>query len=119
MAGLIPQSFIDDLLARTDIIDVISERVSLKKSRPQPIKALCPFHKEKSPSFTANQEKQFYYCFGCGASGNALGFVMDHDHVDFPEAVETLAKRAGMQVPRESGTQQKRERYDTLYQLLE
>ena len=102
---------------RTDIIDVISERISLKKAGRNH-QALCPFHKEKSPSFTANQDKQFYYCFGCGASGNALGFVMDHDHTDFPEAVETLAKRAGMQVPRESGTQQKRERYDTLYQLL-
>ena len=117
MAGLIPQSFIDDLLARTDIIDVISERITLKKSGRNH-QALCPFHKEKSPSFSANQDKQFYYCFGCGASGNAVGFVMDHDHVDFPEAVETLARRAGMQVPRESGNVQKRERYDTLYKLL-
>ncbi|WP_230460535.1 DNA primase [Sansalvadorimonas verongulae] len=118
MAGLIPQSFIDDLLARTDIIDVIGERITLKKSGRNH-QALCPFHKEKSPSFSANQDKQFYYCFGCGASGNAVGFVMDHDHVDFPEAVETLARRAGMQVPREnSGSVQKRERYDTLYKLL-
>ena len=119
MAGLIPQSFIDDLLARTDIIDVISERITLKKSGRNH-QALCPFHKEKSPSFSANQDKQFYYCFGCGASGNAVGFVMDHDHVDFPEAVETLARRAGMQVPRESNSSavQKRERYDTLYKLL-
>lgn len=117
MAGLIPQSFIDDLLARTDIIDVISERITLKKSGRNH-QALCPFHKEKSPSFSANQDKQFYYCFGCGASGNAVGFVMDHDHVDFPEAVETLARKAGMQVPRESGSVQKRERYDTLYKLL-
>ncbi len=118
MAGLIPQSFIDDLLARTDIIDVIGERISLKKSGRNH-QALCPFHKEKSPSFSANQDKQFYYCFGCGVSGNAVGFVMDHDHVDFPEAVEMLARRAGMQVPREAGTLEKRERYDSLYQQLD
>ncbi len=117
MAGLIPQNFIDDLLSRSDIIDVISERITLKKAGRNH-QALCPFHKEKSPSFSANQDKQFYYCFGCGASGNAVGFVMDHDHVDFPEAVEMLARRAGMQVPRESGTIEKRERYDALYKQL-
>ncbi|CAM3761013.1 DNA primase [Parendozoicomonas haliclonae] len=118
MAGLIPQGFIDDLLARTDIIDVIGERMTLKKAGRNH-QGLCPFHKEKSPSFTANQDKQFYYCFGCGASGNAMGFVMDFDHVDFPEAVEMLARRAGMQVPREaSASPEKRERYDTLYNQL-
>ncbi|WP_281646134.1 DNA primase [Parendozoicomonas sp. Alg238-R29] len=117
MAGLIPQNFIDDLLARTDIVDVISERITLKKSGRNH-QALCPFHKEKSPSFSANQEKQFYYCFGCGASGNAMGFVMDFDHVDFPEAIEILARRAGMQVPRESGSIQRREKYDALYKQL-
>ncbi len=118
MAGLIPQNFIDNLLARTDIVEIISDRISLKKAGRNH-QALCPFHKEKSPSFSVSQDKQFFYCFGCGASGNALGFVMDFDHVGFPEAVELLARRAGLEVPREKGTQQKRERYDTLYQILE
>lgn len=102
MAGLIPQSFIDDLLNRTDIVDVVSSRISLKKAGKNH-SACCPFHKEKTPSFSVSPEKQFYYCFGCGAGGNALGFIMDHDHLDFVQAVEELAKRAGMQVPREEG----------------
>ena len=101
----------------TDIVDVIGERITLKKAGRNH-QALCPFHKEKSPSFSTSQDKQFYYCFGCGASGNAVGFVMDFDHIDFPEAVENLARRAGMEVPREKGAMQKRERYDTLYQIL-
>lgn len=117
MAGLIPQSFIDDLLNRIDIIDVISDRITLKKAGRNH-QALCPFHKEKSPSFSANQDKQFYYCFGCGASGNALGFIMDHDHIDFPEAVELLARQAGMQVPREAAANDRRERTDPLYDQL-
>ncbi|QMV62774.1 DNA primase [Pseudomonas berkeleyensis] len=100
MAGLIPQSFIDDLLNRTDIVDVVSSRIQLKKSGKN-YSACCPFHKEKTPSFTVSPDKQFYYCFGCGAGGNALGFVMDHDQLEFPQAIEELAKRAGMDVPRE------------------
>ncbi len=100
MAGLIPQSFIDDLLNRTDIVDVVSSRVQLKKAGKN-YSACCPFHKEKTPSFSVSPDKQFYYCFGCGAGGNALGFVMDHDHLDFVQAVEDLAKQAGMEVPRE------------------
>lgn len=100
MAGLIPQSFIDDLLNRTDIVEVVSARVQLKKAGKN-YTARCPFHNEKTPSFSVSPDKQFYYCFGCGAGGNALGFVMDHDHLDFPEAVEELAKRAGLDVPRE------------------
>ena len=91
MAGLIPQSFIDNLLARTDIVEVVSDRITLKKAGRNH-QALCPFHKEKSPSFSVSQDKQFYYCFGCGASGNAVGFVMDFDHIGFPEAVELLAR---------------------------
>jgi DNA primase len=94
MAGLIPQSFIDDLLNRSDIVDVVGSRIQLKKAGKN-YSALCPFHKEKSPSFSVSPDKQFYYCFGCGAGGNALGFVMDHDQLDFPQAVEELAKRAG------------------------
>ncbi|CAD5108534.1 DNA primase [Zestomonas carbonaria] len=120
MAGLIPQSFIDDLLNRTDIVDVVSSRVQLKKTGKN-YSACCPFHKEKTPSFTVSPDKQFYYCFGCGAGGNALGFVMDHDNLDFPQAVEELAKAAGMDVPREEGKRGNTPRQPTdspLYPLL-
>ena len=101
MAGLIPQTFIDDLLDRIDIVDVVNGRVQLKKAGKN-YKACCPFHEEKSPSFTVAQDKQFYYCFGCGAGGNALGFVMEFDRLDFLPAVEMLAKNAGMEIPREA-----------------
>lgn len=121
MAGLIPQSFIDDLLNRTDIVDVVSSRVQLKKAGKNHV-ACCPFHKEKTPSFSVSPDKQFYYCFGCGAGGNALGFIMDHDNLDFPQAVEELAKAAGMEVPREQGNRGNKPRQPTdspLYPLLE
>ncbi|MBS5841785.1 MAG: DNA primase [Pseudomonas sp.] len=114
MAGLIPQSFIDDLLNRTDIVDVVSSRV-------QNYTACCPFHKEKTPSFSVSPDKQFYYCFGCGAGGNALGFIMDHDNLDFPQAVEELAKAAGMEIPREESGRSHKPRQPTdspLYPLL-
>jgi DNA primase len=120
MAGLIPQSFIDDLLNRTDIVDVVSSRIQLKKAGKN-YTACCPFHKEKTPSFSVSPDKQFYYCFGCGAGGNALGFVMDHDQLDFPQAIEDLAKRAGMEVPREEGARNNKPRQPTdspLYPLL-
>ncbi|MHC6223636.1 DNA primase [Pseudomonas sp. X10] len=121
MAGLIPQSFIDDLLNRTDIVDVVSSRVQLKRAGKN-LTACCPFHKEKTPSFSVSPDKQFYYCFGCGAGGNALGFIMDHDNLDFPQAVEELAKAAGMEVPREEGRRGQKPRQPTdspLYPLLE
>ena len=102
MAGRIPQPFIDDLLDRVDIVDVVGSRVDLRKSGKNH-SACCPFHDEKTPSFTVSPEKQFYYCFGCGAGGNAIGFVMDFDRVEFPEAVERLARNAGLEVPREAG----------------
>lgn len=102
MAGLIPQAFIDDLLSRVDIVDVIDKRIKLRKTGKN-YSALCPFHTEKSPSFSVEPEKQFYYCFGCGAGGNALGFVMDYERMDFPLAVETLAGDYGLAVPREEG----------------
>ncbi|MBU1332449.1 MAG: DNA primase [Gammaproteobacteria bacterium] len=120
MAGLIPQSFIDDLLNRTDIVDVVSSRIQLKKAGKN-YTACCPFHKEKTPSFSVSPDKQFYYCFGCGAGGNALGFVMDHDQLDFPQAVEDLAKRAGMEIPREENGRPSKPRQPTdspLYPLL-
>mgnify|MGYP002629418290 CR=1 FL=1 len=100
MAGLISQAFIDDLLSRADIIDVVDKRVSLKKTGKN-YSACCPFHQEKTPSFSVQPERQFYYCFGCGAGGNAIGFIMNFDQVDFPQAVESLAKENGMEVPRE------------------
>ncbi|PWB31315.1 DNA primase [Pseudomonas sp. SDI] len=121
MAGLIPQSFIDDLLNRTDIVDVVSSRVQLKRAGKNHT-ACCPFHKEKTPSFSVSPDKQFYYCFGCGAGGNALGFIMDHDNLDFPQAVEELAKAAGMEVPREESGRGHKPRQPTdspLYPLLE
>ncbi|RBO84840.1 DNA primase [Marinomonas aquiplantarum] len=114
MAGRIPDQFIDELLARTDLTDVVSSRISLKKTG-QNYSALCPFHNEKSPSFSLNPNKQFYYCFGCGAGGNAISFVMEHDHLDFVDAIEVLAKDAGMEVPREQGAP---DRYEQNAELL-
>ncbi|MCL7939847.1 DNA primase [Halomonas sp. ATCH28] len=100
MSGQIPQRFIDDLLARVDVVEVVGERVKLKKAGRNHL-GLCPFHQEKSPSFTVSADKQFYHCFGCGAHGNALRFLMEYDKLRFPEAVEQLAARLGMEVPRE------------------
>ncbi|MDB2384457.1 DNA primase [Endozoicomonas sp.] len=119
MAGRIPQTFIDDLLARVDIVDIIDSRVKLKKTGRN-YSACCPFHKEKTPSFTVSPDKQFYYCFGCGASGNALGFIMEFDHMDFPEAIDDLAGQLGLEVPREqSNAYNKQPDYAELYALME
>ena len=107
MAGLIPQAFIDDLLHRTDIVEVIDKRVPLKKQGNN-YTACCPFHQEKTPSFSVNQDRQFYYCFGCGAGGNAIGFVMNFEQSEFPQAVENLARDAGIEVPREESKAQQR-----------
>lgn len=119
MSGLIPQRFIDDLLSRVDILDVVDTRVKLRKTGKN-YSGLCPFHQEKSPSFTVQPDKQFYYCFGCGAGGNALGFVMNYDNLDFPDAVEALAKELGVEVPREESTQSKAasSRHEALLHLL-
>ena len=94
----LPQAFIDQVLDRTDIVDVVDRRVKLKKAGKN-YSACCPFHQEKTPSFSVNPEKQFYYCFGCGAGGNALGFVMDYERMEFREAIESLAQAAGMELP--------------------
>ena len=119
MAGLIPQSFIDDLLDRLDIVEVIDRRVSLKKNGRN-FTACCPFHEEKTPSFSVNQEKQFYYCFGCGAGGNAIGFIMDYERMDFPHAVEVLADTAGLEVPREAAAfQEEPQQKKNIYTILE
>jgi len=97
---MIPQSFINDLIERVDIVDVIGERLPLKRTGKN-LKALCPFHNEKTESFTVNSEKQFYYCFGCGATGTSLRFLMEHDKLDFVDAIETLARIAGVEVVHE------------------
>ena len=102
MAGRIPQSFIDEVLNRTDIVVIIDTRLRLRKAGRE-YKACCPFHTEKTPSFTVSQVKQFYHCFGCGEHGTAITFLMDYEHMEFVEAIEELARRAGLEVPRESG----------------
>lgn len=101
MSGRIPQNFIDDLIARADIVELIGSRVPLKKAGRE-FKACCPFHNEKSASFWVSPDKQFYHCFGCGAHGTALGFLMNYDRLSFPEAIEELASRVGVEVPREA-----------------
>lgn len=101
MAGRIPQGFIDDLLERTDLVELIQRHVPLKKAGSE-FSACCPFHAEKTPSFYVSPRKQFYHCFGCGAHGTAIGFLMEFENLSFPEAVEQLAEWAGVEVPRES-----------------
>ena len=116
--GRIPQHFIDELIARADIVEVIGSRVQLKKSGRE-YKACCPFHNEKTPSFWVSPDKQFYHCFGCGKHGTVLGFLMDYDHLAFPEAVEELAGRLGLEVPREGGPEGGAPRADEpLYELM-
>ncbi len=102
MAGRIPQTFIDELIARADIVEIVGSRVPLKKAGRE-YKACCPFHDEKTASFWVSPDKQFFHCFGCGAHGTALGFLMQYDQLPFPEAVEELAGRLGLEVPHEGG----------------
>ena len=104
MAGRIPQNFIDQLLDRVDIVDLIDSFVPLKKAGNN-YKACCPFHNEKSPSFTVSREKQFYHCFGCGAHGTAISFLMEHDHQEFRDAVNTLSQQVGMEIPQDDNYQ--------------
>ncbi|MFV9687810.1 DNA primase [Pantoea graminicola] len=121
MAGRIPRVFINDLLARTDIVDLIDARVKLKKQGKN-FHACCPFHNEKTPSFTVNGEKQFYHCFGCGAHGNAIDFLMNFDRLEFVETIEELATSHGLDVPYEAGSgpsQMERHQRQSLYQLME
>jgi DNA primase len=101
MAGRIPQPFIDEVVARSDIVEVISARVPLKKGGRE-YKACCPFHNEKSPSFWVSPDKQFYHCFGCGAHGTVIGFLMQYEKMEFFDAVADLAQRAGLEMPREA-----------------
>lgn len=122
MAGQIPQSFIQDLLSRIDIVDIIHKRVALTK-RGNSYVACCPFHQEKTPSFNVNQDKQLYHCFGCGASGNAIGFVMEYERLDFVDVIEDLASSLNLEVPRErSGLRTQgpaKAKNDRGYQLLD
>jgi DNA primase len=117
----IPREFIDQLLGRVDIVDYIDTRLTLRKKTGSNFFACCPFHNEKSPSFSVSQAKQFYYCFGCGAHGNVIDFLMQYDRLSFPEAIDTLAKQIGMEVPRKTGnfSPEKAAVQQTLYELLE
>jgi len=119
MAGHIPRQFIDDLINRADIVDVVDSRVALKKRGKEHI-ACCPFHNEKSPSFTVSQSKQFYHCFGCGAHGTALSFIMEYERLDFVDAIEVLAAEYHIDVPREQGDfQPQQDDKKPLYEVLE
>lgn len=118
MAGRIPQNFIDELLARTEIVDLIDGFVPLKKMGKD-YKACCPFHDEKTPSFTVSQNKQFYHCFGCGANGTAISFLMEYNHLDFLEAIEELANKAGLPIPAEASQPRTDNNLSELYELLE
>ncbi|HEV2613326.1 MAG TPA: DNA primase [Gammaproteobacteria bacterium] len=117
MSNLIPREFINELIARTDIVELIDARVPLKKAGRNH-QACCPFHTEKSPSFTVSAQKQFYYCFGCGASGNALGFLMAYDRVEFIDAVEILAKQLGLEIPEDDNSKNKKKYSQDLYEPL-
>jgi len=121
MSGRIPRDFIDDLLVRVDIVDLIDSHTPLKKTGANFV-ACCPFHSEKTPSFSVNRNKQFFHCFGCGVSGNSISFLMMLNNLDFVEAIEDLAAFAGIEVPREENTHQtsdKKEDLNSLYQLTD
>jgi len=119
MAGSIPQAFIDDVINRIDIVELVDRRVQLKKAGKE-YTACCPFHGEKTPSFTVSPQKQFYHCFGCGAHGTAISFLMDYDHLSYVEAIEELAHILGLEVPREKGTGNTypKEQNQPLYDIL-
>jgi DNA primase len=118
VSNLIPREFINELIARTDIIELIDARVPLRKAGRNH-QACCPFHAEKSPSFSVSAQKQFYHCFGCGASGNAIGFLMAYDKMEFVDAVETLAKQLGLEVPRSEQDKNKKKYSQDLYEPLQ
>ena len=114
----IPDAFIDDLLARSDIVEIVGARAPLKKQGRE-YSARCPFHDERSPSFTVSPTKQFYHCFGCGAHGTAISFLMNYDRMEFLDAVEELAKRTGMEVPRETAQRNADPEAQSLFNALE
>jgi DNA primase len=114
----LPDAFIDDLLARTDIVEIIGTRVPLKRQGRE-YSARCPFHDERSPSFTVSPNKQFYHCFGCGAHGTAISFLMNYDRLEFLDAVEELAKRIGVEIPRDTQARNQDEGSRELYAALD
>src|SRR5690554_1014764 len=114
----IPDAFIDDLLARTDIVEVVNARLPLKRQGKE-YAACCPFHDERSPSFTVSPSKQFYHCFGCGAHGSAIGFLMEYDRLEFLDAIEELARTTGMEVPRETRQRNRDGDIDAMFNALE
>ena len=116
MGGLIPESFIQELLGRLDIVEVIERHVPLKRAGRE-YQACCPFHDEKTPSFTVSPQKQFYHCFGCGAHGSVIGFLMNYEGLEFVDAVEDLARHAGLTVPREAS--RKAQPSAGLYEVME
>ncbi len=121
MAGHIPESFIEELLSRVDIVEIIRESIStstpLRRAGANYV-SRCPFHTEKTPSFTVSQSKQFYHCFGCGAHGNALRFLMEYSGYHFVDAIESLAMRAGLKVPKEAEELKNETRFDKIYEML-
>ncbi len=119
MANQIPREFIQLLLNRIEIVDLIDGRIPLRKKSGTNFFACCPFHTEKSASFSVSQNKQFYHCFGCGAHGNAIDFMMQYDHLSFPEAIESLAKQVGLEVPRTARAPEKTSSHLPLYDLLD
>jgi DNA primase len=102
MAGRIPQEFLDQVLGRVDLVEIVNARVPLRRAGRE-FMACCPFHAEKTPSFSVSPRKQFYHCFGCGAHGNAIGFLMAYERLEFPDAVEELARLAGLDMPQTRG----------------
>ena len=115
MAGRIPEAFIDDLLARVDIVELVQQRIPLKRAGRE-YQSTCPFHDEKTPSFTVSPGKQFYHCFGCGAHGNAIGFMMEYERLGFVDAIEELARLCGIEMPKEVGA--RRDGSNELYAVL-
>lgn len=113
----IPQAFLDEILTRTDIVELIETRVALKKTGAN-YSARCPFHNEKTPSFTVSPTKQFYYCFGCSAHGNAIGFLMQYERLDFMEAIQTLAAKVGLEIPKDDFQATDNSQHQELYTLL-
>ncbi|MDX1816838.1 MAG: DNA primase [Marinobacter sp.] len=118
MSGLIPQRFVEDLLDRIDLAELIGSRITLKKAGAN-YKACCPFHDEKTPSFNVRPDKGFYHCFGCGAHGDAISFVREFDGLGFTDAVEELAKRAGLEVPYDRAAKQEMQQARTLTDALD
>src|SRR5262249_48328222 len=118
VSQLIPEEVVQEVLLRTDIVDVIGDYIQLKRTGAN-AKGLCPFHQEKTPSFTVSPVKGLFYCFGCHASGNVFRFLMQHEHMTFPEAVRFLAARYGVRVPEASAQQRRQESLSPLYALHE